>query len=135
VIFLEGLKIKGEWFLQYNNDPWIGPLPNAMEVGGLSRLAQHTETLPSCYIAIGAAGGEVFRKAVGAVIRSSNLLRFRSTLSLSEGNGDHTWLELYSDASDTSGSGTKINHLNQNFSKTNVQVLNIECRLTFKQGA
>jgi len=127
------MRIKGEWFLQYDEGKWIGPLLNTMDALGLARLAQHFETLPACYIAVGAAT-EVYRKAVGSVIRSDNLIRFRTVFSPVEGNGSHTWLELFSDATEASGSGTRINHLDQIFSKALGQVLNIECRLTFQQG-
>lgn len=134
---MEGLKVTGEWYFQYVEDdkegPWMGPFFNSMTTAGLEKLATMVASLPSPFIAMG-AGSEVFRKAVGAVIQSGAVLRFRATLSLSEGNGSHTWIALYSDATSVAGSGTKINQLTQSFSKTSAQVLNAECKFTFQQG-
>ncbi len=131
---MEGLKIKGEWFFQYNNGPWLGPFSNAMKAAGLEKFAAKVAGLDAPYIAMGNAGGEVFRKAVGAVMQSGAVLRFRSTLSLSEGNGDHTWIGVFSDATAEVGSGVQINELTQSFSKNINQVLSVECRFTFQQG-
>lgn len=131
---MEGLKIKGEWYFQYDGGPVLGPFSNAMTAAGFERFAAKVAGLDSPYVAMGDAGGEVFRKAVGAVIQSGAVLRFRSTLSLSEGNGDHTWIGLFSDATGEASSGTQINELTQNFSKNINQVLNVECRFTFQQG-
>lgn len=129
------LSIKSTWFLQYDSGPIIGPLYNSMTTAGLEKLAAKIATLESPFIAIGDANGEVFRKAVGAVIQTGAILRFRATLALSEANGDHTWLELYSDATTNPESGIKINHLDHLFSKSANQVLNIECKITVQQGA
>lgn len=131
----EGLEIKGEWYLQYNDGPVLGPFTNAMTADGLAKFAEKVAGLNSPFIAGGDAGGETWRTVVGAVIQGSNLLRFRATLSLSEANGDHTYLALYSDATSTLESGIQINELTQNYSKLNTQVLNIECRFTFQQGS
>lgn len=128
------INVKGEWFLQYNNGPWLGPLQNTMTTAGLSRFAQLCSELSSPFIAFGSAGGETFRKEVGAVVCTDMVNRFRISLSLSEGNGSHTWLALYADATANPDSGTKMNHLDQVFSKNQNEVLNIECRFTFQQG-
>lgn len=136
------IKIKSIWFLQYqyhnkdstNKGPIIGPLYNSMTNEGLEKLAAKAAELEAPYIAIGDTNGETFRKAVGAVIQNGAVLRFRATLNLSEANGDHTWLALHSNATRNSGSGIKINHLDQLFSKAQNQTLNIECRITFQQG-
>ena len=106
----------------------------ALTTEGLTKAAEKVAGINSPYIAVGNAGGETFRKAVGAVIQTGAVLRFRATLSLSEANGDHTWIALYSDATATPGSGTKIGQINQIFSKTNTQVLNAEYRLAAQQG-
>lgn len=131
---MEGLKVKGEWFFQYNNGPVLGPFSNAMKTSGLEKFAARVAGLDSPYIAMGDGDGESFRKAVGAVIQGGAVLRFRSTLSLSEGNGNHTWVGVFSDATAEAGSGVQINELTQSFSKSINQVLNVECRFTFQQG-
>lgn len=131
----QSISIKGEWFLQYDNGPILGPFNNSMTTAGLEKFAAKIATLESPFIAIGNVGGEAFRKAVGAVIQTGASLRFRSFLALSEANGDHTWLALYSDATVNPESGIKINHLDLLFSKSANQVLNIECKITVQQGA
>lgn len=131
---MEGLAVKGEWFFQRNNGPWVGPLKNAMTAAGLAKFAELISGLSAPYIAMGDGVGENYRKVVGAVIRDSAVVRFRVSLSLSEGNGSHTYLAVYSDATDLAGSGTKINELAEVFSKNTNEVLNIECRFTTQQG-
>lgn len=131
--------IKGEWFIQViepdgSAGPWVGPLPNAMTPEGLERIATLIAWIPSPYIACGGSGGEAFRKSVASIAQSSNVLRFRTSFAPSEGNGDHTYLALYTDATSAPESGTKINHLNQSFNKTYGQILNLECKLTIQQG-
>lgn len=128
------IQIKGEWYFQYDDGPIEGPFLNSMEAAGLTKLAERFATLSSPYIAMGDAVGELFRKAVGVVIQSGAICRFRSTLSLSEAVDDYTWIALYSDATASPGSGIKINQLNQVFSKTLQQVLNVECKFTMQQG-
>jgi hypothetical protein len=102
---------------------------------GLEKLAGLISQLNAPYIAIGGAGGEVFRKATGAVIVVGNAARFRTTLSLSEGNGNYTYLALFSDATGAVGSGVKIDDAAQVFSKNQTQVLNLECRVTVQEVA
>jgi hypothetical protein len=131
---LESLKIKGEWFFQFNVGPVLGPFSKAMTTNGLERFAAKVAGLDSPFIAMGNSGGEAFRKRVGAVIQTGTVLRFRISLSLSEGNGNHAWIGVFSDATEEIGSGVQINELTQNFSKNNNQVLNVECRFTFQQG-
>lgn len=128
------IAVKGEWYFQYDAGPVQGPFSNTMKSEGLERFATLIKSLPACCIAMGDSGGEVFRKAVGAVVQSGAILRFRTTLSLSEGNGTHTWIGVFSDATATPGSGIQINELTQTFNKTQTQVLNIECRFTLQQG-
>lgn len=132
---LEGLRIKAEWYFHYDDGSVMGPFFNAMTAGGLSKFAEVLTTIPAPFIVIGDGTGELFRKAVGAIIQSGAVLRFRSTLSLSEGNGDFTWASVYSDATAQAGSGIKLNQLDQVFSKNSTQVLNIECKFTLQQGA
>ena len=131
---MEGLSVKAEWYFQYNDGPVTGPFFNAMTAGGLSKFAETLSSIPSPFIVIGDETGEIFRKRVGAVIQNGAVLRFRSTLSLSEGNGNFTWASVYSDATAISGSGIKLNQLDQGFSKNTSQVLNIECKFTLQQG-
>jgi len=109
-------------------------LLNAMTADGLTKLAERFATLSSPFVVMGDAGGEIFRKQVGAVIQSGAICRFRVTMGLSEGNDDYTWIALYSDATAAAGSGTKINELTETFSKTALQVLNAECKFTMQQG-
>lgn len=101
---------------------------------GLEFIAELTAGLDATFIAIGDAEGEQFRKAVGAVIRSGTLTRFRTTLSLTEGNGVYTFMALYVNATAAIGSGTKLGQIPHNFSKTANQVLNLEYKLTSQQG-
>ena len=131
--------IKGEWFMQVIEPdgfegPWVGPLPNAMTPEGLERIAALIAGIPSPYIACGGSGGEAFRKSVASIAQSSNVLRFMTSFAPSEGNGDHTYLSLYTDATSVTGSGTQINQLNQSFNKVDGQILNLECKLTIQQG-
>lgn len=131
---MNGIKIKGEWYFQYDDGPVQGPFSNTMTTAGLERIATLVKGLPAVYIAMGDSGGEVFRKAVGAVVQSGAILRFRTTLSLTEGNGTHTWIGVFSDATAEAGNGIQINELTQTFNKTQTQVLNVECRFTLQQG-
>lgn len=130
---MEGMKVKAEWYFQYDDNEIIGPITNNMTTEGLNKFAEILTYIPSPYIIIGDATGEIFRKAVGAVTQSGSILRFRSTLSLSEGNGDFTWASVYSNGTEISESGVKLNQLDQIFSKNNNQVLNIECKFTLAQ--
>ncbi|CCO08281.1 hypothetical protein [Desulforamulus hydrothermalis] len=97
---------------------------------GLEKIAAMIAGLQSPFIAIGDGNGEKFRKAVGAVITSGPVVRFRTSLSLSEGNGDHTYLALFSDAASGAGTGVKIGQVDQLFNKGQTQVLNVECKIT-----
>ena len=131
--------IKGEWFMQVIEPDgfegqWVGPLPNAMTPEGLERIATLIAGISSPYIACGGSGGEAFRKSVASIAQSINVLRFRTSFAPSEGNGNHTYLSLYTDATSVTGSGTQINQLNQSFNKVDGQILNLECKLTIQQG-
>lgn len=128
------LCVKAEWYFQYDDGPIQGPFSNTMTPEGLEKFATLIHAMPSPYIAMGDSGGEVFRKRVGAIVQSGAVLRFRTTLSLTEGNGTHTWIGVFSDATEEAGSGIQINELTQTFNKTQTQVLNIECRFTLQQG-
>lgn len=97
---------------------------------GLEKIAAMIAGFQSPFISVGDGTGEKFRKSVGAVITSGPVVRFRTSLSLSEGNGDHTFLALLSDAASGSGTGIKIGQVNQLFSKGQTQVLNVECKIT-----
>lgn len=126
--------VKGEWYFQYDDGPWKGPFSNAMTADGLEKFATMIASLPAPYIAMGDGTGELFRKAVAAVVQTDAVLRFRTTLSLTEGNYTYTWIGLFSDATSTSGSGIQINQLSQAFNKAQTQVLSVECKFTMQQG-
>lgn len=105
----------------------------ALTSEGLEKIAALIGGFNSPYIGVGDGTGEKFRKQVGAVIPFANIVRFRTTLSLTEGNGDHTFLALFSDATGAIDSGIKIGEVAQLFSKHQTQVLNVECKVTVSE--
>ncbi len=124
--------VKGEWYFQYDDGPVLGPFFNTMTSAGLEMFATLIKNISSPYIAMGSGSTEAFRKAVGAIIQSGATLRLRTSLSLSEGNGTHSWIAVFAEATAGAGTGIKINQLNQAFNKTQTQVLNIECRFVLQ---
>ena len=73
---------------------------------------------------------EVFRKPVSVVTRDLNVVRFRTQLLTSECNGDHQKTCIYVEAADSPGTGVMLNMLRQLWSKTNLMILAVECRIT-----
>ena len=126
------IAVKGEWYFQYGNGPILGPFSNSMKAAGLELFAALIKGISSPYIVMGSGTVEAFRKAVGAIIQSGAILRFRTTLSLSEGNGTHTWVGVFAEATGGAGTGIQVNQLNHTFNKNQTQVLNIECRFVLQ---
>ena len=93
------IAVKGEWYFQYDNGPGLGPFFNTMTSAGLEMFAALIKSISSPYIGDGKWQYlEAFRKAVGAIIQSGATLRFRTSLSLSEGNGTHSWIAVFAEA-------------------------------------
>jgi hypothetical protein len=106
-----------------------------MDTAGLGKIAELISHMDAPYIAFGSAGSEAYRKAVNATSLSGAVVRFRATLSLSEGNGDYTYLTLFSNGTSELGSGVEIDSDSQVFTKKSTQVLNVECRITVQEVA
>ena len=130
------LKIKSEWYFEYQDGSTKGPFLNSFSPEGLAKIAELLRGASSPYLVIGddTASGfvitEVFRKPVSVVTRDDNVVRFRTQLLTSEGNGDHQKTCIYVEASDTPGTGVMLNMLRQLWSKTNLMILTVECRIT-----
>lgn len=130
------LKIKSEWFFEYADGSRQGPFLNSFSPVGLAKIAERIQSFPSPYLVIGddAAPGfvvdEVFRKPVSIVTRDANVVRFRTQLLTSDGNGDHQKTCIFIEAADNSGTGVMLNLLNQYWSKTSHMILTVECRIT-----
>jgi hypothetical protein len=130
------LKIKSEWFFEHEDGSREGPFYNSFSPEGLARIAEGIKSFSSPYLVVGDdteegfAITEVFRKPVSVVTRDLNVVRFRTQLLTSEGNGDHQKTCIYVEASDTPGTGVMLNMLRQLWSKTNLMILAVECRIT-----
>ena len=130
------LKIKSEWFFEHEDGSREGPFLNSFPPEGLARIAEGIKSFSSPYLVIGDDTDpgfvitEVFRKPVSVVTRDDNVVRFRTQLLTSEGNGDHQKTCIYVEASDTPGTGVMLNMLRQLWSKTNLMILAVECRIT-----
>ena len=130
------IKLKSEWFFEYGDRRIEGPFLNSFSPEGLAKIAELLRGASSPYLVIGddTSPGfvitEVFRKPVSVVTRDDNVVRFRTQLLTSEGNGDHQKTCIYVEASDTPGTGVMLNLLNQLWSKTNMMILAVECRIT-----
>ena len=130
------LKIKSEWYFEHEDGTIKGPFFNSFPPAGLAKIAEGIKTFSSPYLVIGddAEDGyaitEVFRKPVSVVTRDANVVRFRTQLLTGEGNGDHQKTCIYVEASDTPGTGVMLNMLRQLWSKTNLMILAVECRIT-----
>jgi hypothetical protein len=130
------LKIKSEWFFEHEDGSREGPFYNSFTPEGLARIAEAIRSLSSPYLVIGddTAPGfeitEVFRKPVSVVTRDDNVLRFRTQLLSTEGNGDHQKTCIFVEAADSPGTGVMLNMLRQLWSKTNLMILAVECRIT-----
>lgn len=130
------LKLKSEWYFEYQDGSVKGPFYNSFSPEGLAKVAELIRGASSPYLVIGddTSPGfvitEVFRKPVSVVTRDNNVVRFRTQLLTSEGNGDHQKTCIYVEASDTPGTGVMLNMLRQLWSKTNLMILAVECRIT-----
>ncbi len=130
------LKIKSEWFFEHEDGRVEGPFFNDFSPEGLAKIADLLQAASSPYLVIGddTAPGftitEVFRKPVSVVTRDDNVVRFRTQLLSTEANGDHQKTCIFIEASDTPGTGVMLNMLRQLWSKTNLMILTVECRIT-----
>ena len=130
------LKIKSEWFFEHEDGSKQGPFYNSFSPEGLAKVAERIQGFSSPYLVIGDDTeegfviAEVFRKPVSVVTRDDKVVRFRTQLLTSEGNGDHQKTCIYVEASDTPGTGVMLNLLRQTWSKTNLMILTVECRIT-----
>ena len=134
------IKLKSEWYFEYDNGLIRGPFFNSFPPGGLHKIASRIETFQSPYLVVGddtAAGfsiTEVFRKPVSVVVRDGAEVRFRTQLLTMEGNGDHEKTCIFVEAADSPGTGIMLNMLRELWSKTNKMILAVECRITVMQG-
>jgi len=133
------VKLKSEWYFEYEDGTVKGPFFNDFTPAGLAKVAEGIQNFSSPYLVIGddTAPGyvitEVFRKPVSVVTRDDNVVRFRTQLLSTEGNGDHQKTCIYVEASDTPGTGVMLNMLRQLWSKTNLMILAVECRITVQE--
>ena len=138
---MDRLNLKAEWYFEYGNGDVRGPFYNSFSPDGLAKVAEGIQNFSSPYLVIGddTAPGyvitEVFRKPVSVVTRDNNLVRFRTQLLSTEGNGDHQKTCIYVEASDTPGTGVMLNMLRQLWSKTDLNILAVECRITVQEVA
>lgn len=132
----ERMKLKAEWYFEYEDGSRHGPFFNSFPPEGLAKIAERVEMFSSPYLVVGDdveegfAIDEVFRKPVSAVTRDANIVRFRTQLLTSEGNGDHQKTCIFIGASNSPGTGTMLNMLRQLWTKTDRMLLTVECRIT-----
>ncbi len=130
------LKLKSEWYFEYEDGHTEGPFLNSFPPEGLAKIAELLQVASSPYLVIGddTASGfvitEVFRKPVSVVTRDNNVVRFRTQLLTHEANGDHQKTCIFIEAADSPGTGVMLNMLRQLWSKTNLMILAVECRIT-----
>jgi len=135
---METMRLKSEWYLEYEDGTVIGPLQNYVTSAGLGIAAQKVAGLSSPYLVIGddlAEGDtltEVFRKSVSVVTQLGNNIRLRTVLLAGEGNGQHQKTCIFVGATDAPGSGTMFNLLKVPWGKENQMILTVECRLTLQ---
>ena len=133
------LKIKSEWFFEHEDGSKQGPFYNSFSPEGLAKVAELIQGVSSPYLVIGddTSPGfvitEAFRKPVSVVTRDDNVVRFRTQLLSTEANGDHQKTCIFIEASDTPGTGVMLNLLRQTWSKTNLMILAVECRITVEE--
>ena len=134
------LNLRAEWYFEYGNGDVRGPFYNSFSPAGLAKVAEGIQNFSSPYLVIGddTAPGyvitEVFRKPVSVVTRDDNVVRFRTQLLSTEGNGDHQKTCIFVEAADSPGTGVMLNMLRQLWSKTNLMILAVECRITVQEG-
>ena len=137
---MDKMRFKSEWYFEYDDGRVLGPFSNSFPPEGLAEVASALQNFPSPYLVIGddTAPGyaitEVFRKPVSVVTRDGNVVRFRTQLLSTEGNGDHQKTCVFIKASSTPGTGVMLNMLRQLWSKTNLMILAVECRITVQEG-
>ena len=130
------LQLKSEWYFEYQDGSREGPFFNSFPPAGLAKIAEGIKSFSSPYLVVGDDTEEgfviteVFRKPVSVVTRDDNVVRFRTQLLTSEGNGNHQKTCIFIEASDTPGTGVMLNMLRQLWSKTNLMILAVECRIT-----
>ena len=136
---IDKLSIKSEWFFEYEDGRIEGPFINSFPPEGLAEIAEGIKTFSSPYLVVGddTAEGyaltEAFRKPVSVVTRDANVVRFRTQLLTSEGNGDHQKTCIFVKATDSPGTGIMLNMLKQLWSKTAQMILAVECRITAQE--
>ena len=130
------LKLKSEWYFEYQDGSVKGPFYNSFSPAGLAKIAEGIKSFSSPYLVVGddTSPGfvitEVFRKPVSVVTRDDNVVRFRTQLLTHEANGDHQKTCIFIEAADSPGTGIMLNMLRQLWSKTNLMILAVECRIT-----
>lgn len=133
---VDNLKVISEWYFEYEDGSVKGPFFNSFPPEGLAAIAEGIKVFSSPYLVLGddTAEGfvitEVYRKPVSLVTRDDNVVRFRTQLLTSEGNGDHQKTCIYVEAADSPGTGVMLNMLRQLWSKSNMMILAVECRIT-----
>lgn len=129
-------RVKAEWYFEYEDGSRKGPFFNSFPPEGLAAIAESVQAFPSPYLVVGddTAEGyvitEAFRKPVSLVTHDANVVRFRTQLLTSEGNGNHQKTCIFIGASNSSGTGTMLNMLRQLWTKTDRMILTVECRIT-----
>lgn len=137
---MDSLRLKSEWYFEHQDGSIEGPFYNSFPPAGLARIAEGINGLSSPYLVVGDDTGEgysiteAFRKPVSVITRDANVVRFRTQLLTSEGNGDHQKTCIYVEAADSPGTGIMLNMLRQPWSKTSVMLLAVECRITITDG-
>ena len=130
------LQMTAEWYFEHQDGRVEGPYINDFTPDGLAEVSRAIEEFPSPYLVVGddLAPGftitEEFRKPVSVVMRDETVVRFRTQLLSTEGNGDHNKTCIFIRATDTPGTGIMLNLLRQLWSKTNKMILAVECRIT-----
>ncbi len=134
----EKFSVKGEWYFEHNG-LIEGPFFNGFPPAGLAKIAEKIQGFSAPYLVIGddTASGytitEAFRKAVSAITRSGNIIRFRTQLLPTEANGNHQKVSLYIEGTGVAGTGTMLNLLKQPWSKAGNTTLTVECRITVQE--
>lgn len=133
---MDRLRIKSEWYFEHEDGQISGPFFNSFPTEGLAKVAEGIQGFSSPYLVLGDdteegfSITEVYRKPVSVVTRDGNIVRFRTQLLTDEGNGDHQKTCIYVEGSDTPRTGVMLNMLRQLWSKTNLMILAVECRIT-----
>jgi hypothetical protein len=130
------LRFRSEWYFEYEDGTVEGPFFHDFPPEGLAKVAELISGVSSPYLVVGddtVAGfviTEAFRKPVSVVTRDGSMVRFRTQLLASEGNGDHQKTCIFVEAADNPGTGTMLNMLRHLWTKTGLMILAVECRIT-----